>query len=179
MRGSIDTHSWTKAIWYPHAIPRHSFHSWLVTLNRCPTKDMMLQWGLQVTPTCLLCNLQVESRNHLYFDCGFSYDLWTLIASRSRIIPRRSWDETILQMQSLPSEKAFRLLVLLSWQAILYWLWNERNNRLHSNTFRSIDSIFSLIDRQIRNKIQSFRYSSPILCSKMMQRWFDLPSTRP
>ena len=113
----------------------NTYHIQYISLH----KDRMLQWGLQVTLTCLLCNLQVESRNHLYFDCGFSYDLWTLIASRSRIIPRRSWDETILQMQSLPSEKAFRLLVLLSWQATLYWLWNERNNRLHSNTFRSID----------------------------------------
>ena len=38
LRGAIATHSWTKAIWYPHAIPRHSFHSWLVTLNIYPTK---------------------------------------------------------------------------------------------------------------------------------------------
>ena len=38
LRGAIATHSWTKAIWYPHAIPRHSFHSWVVTLNIYPTK---------------------------------------------------------------------------------------------------------------------------------------------
>lgn len=54
----------------------------------------------------------------------------------------------------------------------LYWLWNERNSRLHTNSFRSIDSLFRIIDRQIRNRIQSFRSSNPKLASSMLQSWF-------
>lgn len=52
------------------------------------------------------------------------------------------------------------------------WLWNERNSRLHSNSFRSVDSLFTIIDRQIRNRIQGFRSSNPTLSTTMMQAWF-------
>ncbi|KAG5396411.1 hypothetical protein IGI04_018225 [Brassica rapa subsp. trilocularis] len=37
--------------------------------------------------------------------------------------------------------KAKTLLTWLAWKATLYWLWNERNSRLHNNTFRSVDSL--------------------------------------
>ncbi|XP_013751499.1 uncharacterized protein LOC106453844 [Brassica napus] len=178
LRGTISEPSWTKAIWFPRAIPRHSFHLWLMTLDRCPTRDRMIQWGIQVDPTCLLCNLAPESRDHLYFDYSYGFALWTMVTTRCRITPRRSWSRTIAQMEMLPLRKAERLLTLLSWQATVYWLWKERNDRHHNNTFRSVDSIFSLLDRQIRNKIQSFRESNPTLSSQMMHRWFETTPTR-
>ncbi|XP_018512128.2 uncharacterized protein LOC103853200 [Brassica rapa] len=179
LRGTIPDQSWTKTIWIPRAIPRHSFHSWLVTLNQCPTRDRMIQWGLQIDPTCLLCNLTAESRDHLYFVCPYSFGLWTLVASQCRIRPQRTWESTITQMEMLSIQKPYRLLTLLSWQATMYWLWKERNDRHHNNIFRTVDSIFSQLDRQIRNKIQSFRKSNPTLASKMMQRWFDTTGTSP
>ncbi|KAF2572298.1 hypothetical protein F2Q70_00000422 [Brassica cretica] len=77
-------------------------------------------------------------------------------------------------MQALPKQKALRsdrLLTLLAWQSNLYWIWNERNSG-HTNSFRSIDALFTIIDRQIRNRIQGFRSSNPILASSMMQTWF-------
>ncbi|KAF3590598.1 hypothetical protein DY000_02025567 [Brassica cretica] len=146
-------------------------------LQQIYVKKKMLQWGLQVDSTCLLFNAQSESRNHLYFDCCYSFDLWALIAQRCRITPRRNWDETISQMKALPSRKVDRLLTLLSWQAALYWIWNERNSCMHTNVFRSVDAIFTIIDRQIRNKTQSFRVSNPNLSSAMFQRWIETPAS--
>nr|VDD31348.1 unnamed protein product [Brassica oleracea] len=75
-------------------------------------------------------------------------------------------------MLSLPVASSTRSLILLRWQATIYWICNERNNRLHANQFRSVDSIFSIIDHQIRNKIHSFRETNPWRSSEMMQRWF-------
>lgn len=74
-------------------------------------------------------------------------------------------------METLPPPNKSRSLTLLGWQASIYWIWNERNQRLHANRFRSVDSLFSLIDHQVRNKIQSFRESQPARCSEMMQLW--------
>lgn len=173
LRGDFPDQAWAPVVWFTRSIPRHSFHSWLMILNRCPTKDRMLRWGFQVDPNCLLCNSRLESRDNLYYDCSYSFDLWTMIATRCRITPRRTWDETINQMQALAPQKANRLLTLLSWQASLYWIWNERLSRLHTNTFRSADVLFTIIDRQIRNKTQSFRESNPSLSSAMYQRWID------
>ncbi|KAF3505074.1 hypothetical protein F2Q69_00043468 [Brassica cretica] len=77
-------------------------------------------------------------------------------------------------MISLPPPASSRLLTLLAWQSTLYWIWNERNSRLHANNYRSIDTIFSQIDRQVRNKIQSFRESNPVRSSQMMQQWSQM-----
>uniref|UniRef100_A0A0D3B681 Reverse transcriptase zinc-binding domain-containing protein n=1 Tax=Brassica oleracea var. oleracea TaxID=109376 RepID=A0A0D3B681_BRAOL len=62
-------------------------------------------------------------------------------------------------------------LTRLGWQATIYWIWNERNNRLHRQHFRSTDALFRLIDRQIKDKLLSLRPSSPIISSTLMQLW--------
>lgn len=93
---------WKKAIWNSGGFPRHSFQAWLVTLNRLPTRDIMISWGLSVPPTCLLCNLGDESRDHLFFSCSFSWELWSHHAQRIEITPTPDWHLTLLHMQALP-----------------------------------------------------------------------------
>lgn len=54
LRGNIDTVNWAPAVWSSKSIPRQSFHSWLVVLDRNPTRDRLISWGLQVSHLCLL-----------------------------------------------------------------------------------------------------------------------------
>lgn len=170
--GEVDTVKWASIAWPSRGIPRHGFHCWLALRNRLPTRDRLLSWGLQVQPICLLCNALPESRNHLYWQCNFSFQLWSLASSKCGFMaPLRSWDQAIDQMLSLPYPRPSRTLILLVWQATIYLIWNERNTRLHQNTFRSVDTLLLIIDRQIRNKIQSFRESNPAFTSKLMQLW--------
>lgn len=171
LKGIVEVVTWARAIWISRGIPRQSFHVWLVALNRIPTRDRLIGWGLQFPLICLLCNTTDESRDHLYWGCNFSYQLWSLVASRCRINPLRSWESSLNQMKTLPPPNKTQSLTLLGWQATIYWIWNERNQHLHANRFRSVDSLFSSIDHQVRNKIQSFRESHPTRCSEMMQLW--------
>ena len=177
LRGAHDEVNWATAVWTSYGIPRHNFHTWLVVLDRCPTRDRLLRWGLQVPPVCLLCNSFPETRNHLYFECEFAYNLWLKSSRRCSLTPSHNWPDALNQMITLPASrasKALRLLTLLAWQSTIYWTWNERNARLHSNSFRSADRLFRVVDLQIRNRIQSFRESNPRLSSSMMQTWFRL-----
>lgn len=162
---------WQSAVWISRAIPRHSFHTWLLVQNRLPTRDRMLGWGLRVDERCLLCSSGQESRNHLFFSFNYSYDLWQIVARRLQISPIRDWQRTLDQMISAPPPQYKRLLTRLTWQSTVYWLWSERNTRLHANLFRTVDQIFRLMDRQLINKIQSFRETNPTRSSEMMQSW--------
>ncbi|KAL0899355.1 hypothetical protein Bca101_083316 [Brassica carinata] len=172
LRGPVTDVQWASVVWPSRGIPRQSFHCWLVTKDRLPTRDRILRWGIQIAPLCLLCNAAPESRNHLFWDCNFSFSLWHQVAARCNLFaPQRDCDGSLAQMISLSSPRPLRLLTILAWQATLYWLWNERNTRLHANTFRSIDSLFNQIDRQLRNKTQSFKESNPTLSSSMLQLW--------
>ncbi|XP_013633133.1 PREDICTED: uncharacterized protein LOC106338781 [Brassica oleracea var. oleracea] len=150
-----DEYEWTieGAIWNSGGVPRHSFHAWLVTLNRLPTRDRLLSWGLAVPATCLLCNQGDESRDHLFFSCSFSYELWIHHARRTETTPSTGWNDSLNRMQSLPGPPWRKKLQLIVWQAVIYSIWQERNARLHRNNAKTITTISSILDRTIRNKI--------------------------
>lgn len=63
--------SWSKTVWCPRGTPKHSFLAWLFVLNRYPTRDRLLSWGLNTLSSCLLCNSADKSRNHLFFYCCY------------------------------------------------------------------------------------------------------------
>lgn len=170
---------WAKVVWTKRGIPKHSFLVWLVVLNRCPTRDRLLAWGLSVDSNCLLCNLEPESRDHLFFRCPFSMRVWSEVGRRCSFTSSPSWQDTINRLMALTGDRHANRLILLCWQAVIYFLWRERNQRLQSQRFQSSDMIISSLDRLIRDKILSYRSSSPSLSSSLMQRWFNTLSIPP
>ncbi|CAG7889402.1 unnamed protein product, partial [Brassica rapa] len=96
---------------------------------------------------------------------------WTQLVWFSYGIPRHSF-LTWLQIHASPRNKDLRRLTLLAVQGAIYWLWHERNTRLHEQTFRTAEAIFSTLDKQLRNRVQSFRHTNPRASTAMMQLWF-------
>lgn len=164
---------WHQTVWNKGGIPRHSFLSWLLVLNRCPTRDRIIGWGLPTSPLCLLCNLQCESRNHLFFECPYTWSIWSVLFRRCGFQPERDWTRVLEQLQRQNRRSPIGILSLLCWQSCLYWSWSERNTRLHLNVFRSPDSLIKRIDRQIRDRILSLRSANPSSSSVMMQQWLS------
>ena len=174
LKGPVPLVSWSKLVWFSFGIPRQCFLTWLVIQNRCPTRDRLLQWGLQVDPKCLLCNSRNESRNHLFFDCYFSGIVWRSISDRCQLPFTTTWDALIDQLQVVRNKNLHKL-TLLAFQGTIYWIWHERNSRLHNHTFKTTDALISSIDKQVRNRIQSFRHSNPRASSALSQLWFLRP----
>ena len=156
---------WFSIVWLRQGTPKHSFLSWLLLLNRCPTRDRLLSWGLATDPSCLLCNNAPESRDHLFFTCSYSWHIWSTIARRSRFSPSASWDQTIADLQLTHRSRHQRYLSILCWQCSMYMIWSERNNRLHRQIFKPPEAIISSIEATIRAKISAVRYDSPPLFS--------------
>ncbi|CAN6924517.1 unnamed protein product [Brassica oleracea] len=94
---------------------------------------------------------------------------WSLPPARTE----NQWTQTVTDLQSLPAAGSYTQLVLLAWQSTMYYLWAERNNRLHNSSFRSGDSIFLQIDSSIRNRISSRRDQNPGNSSRMLQMLFS------
>ncbi|WZZ07224.1 hypothetical protein YC2023_093145 [Brassica napus] len=162
---------WHQTVWNKGGIPRQSFLSWLLVLDRCPTRDRLISWGLATSTLCLLCNVQPESRNHLFFECPFTWEIWSHLFRRCTQTPERDWSRVLDQLQHLNRRSPIGILSLLCWQSCLYWSWSERNSRLHRHTFRPPSSLIRQIDRQIKDRILSLRSRNPTVSSIMMQRW--------
>lgn len=163
---------WNTVVWNPRGIPKHTFLTWLVVLNRCPTKDRIISWGLQTTPACILCNQAAESRDHLFFECPFSFAIWETLAHKARCSPINIWPQLFDYMQQRSCPKPERILGLIVWQALIYFTWTERNNRLHRHCIRTTNSITASAASLIKNKLSSFRDSNPAFSSTMLLLWF-------
>ncbi|KAL0696317.1 hypothetical protein Bca4012_063497 [Brassica carinata] len=78
---------WAKVVWIRGGIPKQSFLTWLFMLNRCPTRDRLLHWGIQTDSSCLLSNNAPESRDHILFQCAYAWDLLCQTLNRCRVTP--------------------------------------------------------------------------------------------
>ncbi|KAG5407030.1 hypothetical protein IGI04_013149 [Brassica rapa subsp. trilocularis] len=153
----FSTVPWYKEVWFSGGIPKHKFLTWLMIRNRCPTRDRLLTWGLQTDPQCLFCNSADESIAH---------------SEKCRFRTTSHWNSILAQLQSTALNKHQRSLLLLGWQATLYILWSERNNRLHRAQFSSSDGIQKKITLTVKNRISSLRSDRPAFSSALMQLWF-------
>ena len=57
-------------------MPKHKFITWMAYLNRLPTMDKLESWGMSVRGTCYNCQMEVETRDHLFFGYNYAKDVW-------------------------------------------------------------------------------------------------------
>ncbi|KAF3535440.1 hypothetical protein F2Q69_00022177 [Brassica cretica] len=150
--------AWASTVWYKGAVPKQAFNMWLATLNRLPTKGRLVSWGLNINPSCDLCNSSVETRDHLFLSCRFSLHMWAEVFSRlsPRQAPFITWAE-LLSWCRLRSPSATPTLKKLVAQVLIYHVWRQRNSVLHNNTHLLQAETFKLIDRDVRNTITARR----------------------
>ncbi|XP_016733756.1 uncharacterized protein [Gossypium hirsutum] len=63
---------WHCLLWFPLHVPKHSLIAWMVILNRLPTWDRLLAFGISVDTYCFFCIDAVEKRDYIFFECNFS-----------------------------------------------------------------------------------------------------------
>ncbi|KAK2662116.1 hypothetical protein Ddye_000690 [Dipteronia dyeriana] len=68
--------SWYKIVWFPQNIPRMAIKGRLSTLN------LVQRYDPQVVTTCVLCNSQVKTHAHLFFECLYSNAIWTQLLNK-------------------------------------------------------------------------------------------------
>ena len=87
---------WNKLLWFPAHIPRVSVVLWLAFRNRLNTRDKMFRYGISQDPSCGLCQGGIETSDHLFFECPFSYRVWTLIRNKCCVSwADRTWNEWV------------------------------------------------------------------------------------
>lgn len=86
-------------------------------------------------------------------------------ALRSNFDANRSWNVNFSQLQVFTGNRYHQRLILLCWQSSIYFLWTERNNRLHRQIFMPYESVWKNYDRYLRNRFASYRDENPTLSS--------------
>ncbi|KAL0796690.1 hypothetical protein Bca101_068067 [Brassica carinata] len=124
--------SWSSLVWHKTTIPRHATTTWLFVLNRNPTLDRLHNWNPDTLTTCLLCGVSDESRDHLFFECQYSCEVWRKVTSKLNLnAPPSNWSSILLWLPQAGADPHVRLALLMGWQSAIYYLWYERNARMH------------------------------------------------
>ena len=76
LRPKKEKNEWSRLLWTSLSIPKYVIVSWMTVLNKLPTMDRMLEWGLEIDGKCRLCQDGMESRDHLFFGCSFAKEVW-------------------------------------------------------------------------------------------------------
>ncbi|GJW04203.1 homeodomain-like protein, partial [Tanacetum coccineum] len=62
---------WHRIVWFPHCVPCHAFHVWLVMRNSLKTQDKLKQWDVGINTDlnllrCALCDTQPDSSSRVW-----------------------------------------------------------------------------------------------------------------
>ena len=165
---------WHKSVWFKNHIPKHAFIAWVTAWNRLHTRDRMRRRGISIPPDCILCSGNDESRDHLFFSCGFSSAVWLHFLNRVSLSPPMLFMDCLTWVSFPSRDQNISLIIKLVFQASIYLLWKERNRRLHDLTARSSFAIIKDIKVILRAKLDPLSRSSDFEApgSSLLSTWF-------
>ncbi|KAL0720881.1 hypothetical protein Bca4012_035480 [Brassica carinata] len=145
-------------------------------------------WGLDVNPDCLLCTSFPESASHLFFECQFSSAVWLAFFNHAVLSPPTDFNGVRNWLHSPFPNAKLRVICYLVFQAVIYFLWRERNGRLHGTAPLQPVALVKQIKIMLRAKmaaldkchrsalITSYRQPNPsssIAGESFIYRWFE------
>ena len=150
--------SWVDVVWFKGAIPKHSFNMWIANYDRMPTRSRLVAWGLPISAACPLCSNFDETRDHLLLSCDYSLVIWREVFSRCQqpVGAFTNWSELLSWIRAATSRR-LSLLRKIATQAVIYHIWKQRNNMVHNQQLISPETVFNIIDKEIRNIISARR----------------------
>ncbi|XP_013589096.1 PREDICTED: uncharacterized protein LOC106297396 [Brassica oleracea var. oleracea] len=121
--------------------------------DKLATRDRIRALGLEVPPSCLLCSGCDKFRQHLFFDCVYSSEIWSYFCSRTQVNPPTGFEDCLRWLKTSSTDPNILFIVKLIFQAVVYTIWKERNGRLHSSASRPTQAIIQEVKQTIRLKL--------------------------
>ncbi|KAL0919520.1 hypothetical protein M5K25_011618 [Dendrobium thyrsiflorum] len=87
--GDTSACPWANYLWFKGSALRFSAFGWICLVGGLKTADALSRRNIHINPICPLCSLELESTNHLFFECQYSYTiLLKLIPQASSLLLR-------------------------------------------------------------------------------------------
>ena len=122
---------WRKVIWHRAIPPRFSFLLWTIMQNKLPTRDRLANIEIASSDRCSICLNHQETVSHLFFECEYSQQVWTLVMEGVGNVQPVAWSLLLPALQLNPLLlSAYPEEFLKRFAALTYYLWMERNHRI-------------------------------------------------
>ncbi|XP_020262607.1 uncharacterized protein LOC109838583 [Asparagus officinalis] len=160
---------WHSIVWEKLNYPKHSFVSWLAVQDRLLTQDKLINRGIVNNNNCSLCT-DTENRNHLFFECCFSRDVWIMVMEWLQFKWKScNWDQILswysVRFRGNGFKQKIKKIALTS---TVYSIWCERNARIFKQKRRTAAQLFRDIKINIMSIILNDHFPDEIrewICS--------------
>ncbi|CAM8945788.1 unnamed protein product [Rhodiola kirilowii] len=163
---------WHKMVWNCYNSPRDSLNAWLVVQNKLMTRDRLSQWGMQGDNSCIMCEAAVESRNHLFFECRFSKEVWQKVMRFLLAEPDGSqWALLIPWFHGLNQARLKTKMIDAGITRVLNGIWKARNCKIFRDEHSTTDMIVQESISYLKMKLGAIKRET---CSKEDIKWLRL-----
>lgn len=128
---------------------------WITMRNRLTTRDRLRFWSLDVPSTCFLCDSAPENKTHLFFDCTYSSEVWNSFFTHQALSPPSLFVDIVRWVRSSTNNGKLKTICNLILQAVVYFIWKERNARLHTSSSKPAQLLVKEIQVLLRAKLYS------------------------
>ncbi|KAJ9535397.1 hypothetical protein OSB04_un001487 [Centaurea solstitialis] len=163
---NFEEKSWHKLIWFSQGVPRHAFILWLAINERLRTLDRLLKWKVKEEGVCVLCNVGMENHSHIFVECAYAREVWNCLEGVSGIYflissmegDGNSWSTLIEKLSGVKvGNSIWSIIHRLVLAAGVYFIWQERNKRLHGEASRSAVVLARQIFQLIQMKLMGLK----------------------
>lgn len=163
---------WHKLVWHSKTIPRHAVILWLAIRDGLYTQHKLYAFGIIREIKCTLCRQSCEDRDHLFFSCPFSEQIWRYLCNKCNLPWHpRSWQQNIDWMcQSFKGKSLRSFIFKVMFAAAVYFIWRERNARIHHHQPRHACNVIQDIVFCVRAKINTLHGHNPSQENRWLQR---------
>ncbi|XP_057548036.1 uncharacterized protein LOC130826466 [Amaranthus tricolor] len=120
---------WSRPVWCRYSVPKHRFITWLTVKRRLFTRDRLLNFNVVEDATCVLCKTDIETHDHLFFNCicssvilkqvmnwlGYKFQTYSL-----QHLLQKGWN--------IKGNRLKKRTVLVAIAATVYAVWKLRND---------------------------------------------------
>ncbi|XP_062085414.1 uncharacterized protein LOC133791506 [Humulus lupulus] len=141
-----DKINYANVVWCNLSLPKHRFILWQAVLGHLLTRDKLLLRHVRIeSPLCPVCELELETHDHLFFDCIYSQHIMHKIEEWLGVaIWPSKYGEWTAWMVGRPKGLLQRVLAA-ALAATVYFIWLNRNSCIFNCSAISSTRVYFLI----------------------------------
>ncbi|PWA83988.1 RNA-directed DNA polymerase, eukaryota, Reverse transcriptase zinc-binding domain protein [Artemisia annua] len=119
---------------------------------------------------CPLCEMCPDSHNHLFFNCMFSSQAWTIVKTKADMLNSPSSLNHIVDWIVPFAKKmsAHGVIAKIVFAASTYFVWQEQNGRFFKQQKRSRKQLSEVILSTVRLKLLMFNFRNSSRIDKVL-----------
>ncbi|KAG7574650.1 Reverse transcriptase domain [Arabidopsis suecica] len=117
-----------------------------------------------------------ETRQHLFFDCSYAAEVWHYFSDKAHVSPPTLFEDGVRWLKNPCRDKNTAWILRLAYQASMYYIWKERNSRLHSSSSKPSSALILEIKSILRCHLDPLSRAQKIVLPEpsLLVTWFGV-----